>query len=395
MIILKKFQKKLDNYIFMLTRANWGISRRCVEQFAELLDYIERGNFTKEKLLNWMIDKYSFIDGIDGADLYWTDVLSKFLRENSNNILELKACGRAFLFFKKILGKKIFAAILRFMVQKRILGDSFSMFMLVPTQYLWFKRNAQREYFSRSGVSLQDKINDFVRTELPRLHKRYEIIDAIILFSGGPDSLLATIRFARENPDKQILLLTVFHYFHYYNRDIFLNYYKKLLESEKNIIGLELMDITTLFDLLNQSFKDKYFRNKLRPCITCKMLMVYLLDIILASYKNKGSSEKYIVTGYRGPENKTFFPQTKRFDVYAKRCINNAHYVSPIWNYFVKEDVFSALREAGIKDYNRYKGIECCGPLTWDENRFKYGRYDFELLEEIINKLNSLNRGQK
>lgn len=387
---LEGFQKRTDDLIFMLTRMNWEISRGCVEQFAALLDHIKKGGLTKSELLTWMTDQYSFVNGKSDAELYWDGVLSKVLCEAPGNILKLKPLGEILLLAEKVLGKRPIAAILRFVSHRKGLRGPFVMFMLTPPQYLWFIRNAGKDYFLRT--KLQDDVHEFIKKEVPRFHQKYVSVDAIVLFSGGPDSMFATLAFARDNPDKKVLLVTFYHHFHSCNYPSFLEYYKSLTAPEKNIIGIEPVDITDLFNSISYPFRERYFSEKLRPCITCKMLMAYLVDILLESYKSGVSGEKYMVTGYRGPERKTLFPQTKRFDEYAKRVIQHANYVSPIWEYFDKKDVYEGLEKMGIKGYNRHKGIECSGPLTWDQQKFRYGWNDFKLLEDIVGLLNSLDR---
>ncbi|MFA5139157.1 MAG: hypothetical protein WC728_07980 [Elusimicrobiota bacterium] len=375
---------KLDDLLFALTRSNWAISRRCVLEFSALLRSIEDGGFKEERLLDWLAERYPFANGKDDARSYRDGVLRRVLEPDAAGVLRLNAAGRAFLLAEKVLGRGPLAAVLRSASRR----GPFSMFMLNPKQYLWSRKNGGELRFLRD--SLQADVREFIRKEVPRFHGSYPAVDAFMLFSGGPDSLLAALTFARRNPDKKVVLATFSGRFHSCNWPVFLSYYKTLLAPEKNILGIEALDFTDLFESLNSRFKDRYASRKLRPCITCKLLMAYLLDILLESYG--GAGEKLILSGYRGPERGTLFPQTKRFDAYAKRVLRHARHEAPIWDHFDQRDVYAGIEKMGVRGYDREKGIECSGPLTWDEQGFRYGRHDFELLEDVVGLLNSLDR---
>ncbi|MCK5026638.1 MAG: hypothetical protein KAS15_08630, partial [Nanoarchaeota archaeon] len=252
---------------------------------------------------------------------------------------------------------------------------------------LWFKNNIHKNYFHRND--LRKDLRNFIDNELPRLYKKYQNVDAITLLSGGADSLLAALKFADENQSKRILLVTFCHHFHESNPDDFIRYFHNLdaIKTRTNIIGHEVINIRDIFNSLNKPFKERYSKEKLLPCIACKILMAYLADTILFYFKIKESREqqKYILTGNRGPPDNTFFQQQEKYETYLKKCISCAKYFSPVYYFFDKDDVFKELKKKGVEKYLRDKEIMCIAPFFL----FNMG-FQLQIDDEYAEKANAL-----
>lgn len=262
----------------------------------------------------------------------------------------------------------------------------------------WLKNNIHKEYFHRKGF--KKDLKNFIFRTLSMLHKKYKYIDAISLFSGGSDSLLASLKVADANPDQKILLITFCHHFHEGNLEKFKTHFKtlKAIKKRTNIVGHEVINISDIFNSFSNPFNKRCLEEKLYPCIICKILMAYLADIILLNYRTKtsGQRSKYIITGNRGPAVMTFFQQTKKFERAVKKCIR-VKYISPIYGLHNKSDVHRTLKTLNVTGFNNKSGIKhsdkqiiCLVPFLGmdmglhDRKMAGYFERGYKLLEDVI-----------